>query len=78
MYFKRMVIRFKSEIETTQNLNTSAKAEKKELRQNTRGLSTSETRAVVNPKQFTFCGTDNGLVNMTLLFRSPSKDSNFI
>ncbi|CAO3657432.1 unnamed protein product [Mucor hiemalis] len=68
MYHKQMATRYytkitkDSEDDTSSALSTETKTE---LKKDTRGLFKSEECLLKDPKQFTFCKTDNGLVNMT-------------
>lgn len=68
MYFKQVAIRYKPKIPITDTIKSSSsdgESLKKELKKENKGISRSEMCRLLNPEQFTFSGTDNGLVNMT-------------
>lgn len=64
LYYQRMAIRHNSRIHTVDTAS-ALPTTKKELKKDSRGLVHSEACVLRDFEDFTFCGTDNGLVNMT-------------
>ncbi|CAO3636577.1 unnamed protein product [Mucor hiemalis] len=74
LYFKRMALRFKSQIVSKEKDESTSSSKGKddeegsfhELTQKTRGVyKAKECRLTESPKEFVFSGTDNGIVNMS-------------
>ncbi|CAO3646917.1 unnamed protein product [Mucor hiemalis] len=74
LYFKRMALRFKSQIVSKEKDESTSSSKGKddeegsfhELTQKTRGVyKANECRLTESPKEFVFSGTDNGIVNMS-------------